>query len=424
MVAFALVLLVAAPGDVYIVDGAGSGDFLRIQDAVDAAADGDAILVRAGDYEAFAIAHKGLTVVADGGPVLVHGARIQNTLEEHAVVLAGLELRGENEPGVPDVPPLFVSLARGPVRIEDCALIGGDGLFGCDPFGCGDCRGGDAAVVEIGLDLAFARCTLRGGQGEEAFRGGPCNAGGHGIVVEGGSIAVHDCLVVAGDGWDSPMQNWLDEGGDGGDGLHGSGAATVPLTMFLQGSEIVGGEGGDGDICLCMAGAGGDGVHLVGAGSKGFLLDDVLGAGDGGCGGNNPPPGELLRLEAGARAKTFVGSARSLQGPRLLREHEVGSLELVGQPGDLVLLLAAARAGFRVDLPFRGVRLLRVGDLQRQTLLGTIGPSGQIVLPFQAAALPPGVEGATIFQQALVRDAASLGWWSGAWTLVVIDEAL
>ena len=51
----------------HVVDGTGLGDFGTIQEAVDAASDGDQILVRAGAYGAFTIQGKGLVVHGDEG---------------------------------------------------------------------------------------------------------------------------------------------------------------------------------------------------------------------------------------------------------------------------------------------------------------------------------------------------------------------
>jgi hypothetical protein len=50
---------------IVVDDGPYPGDFTTIQEAVDAAQDGDVVLVRPGTYEAFAIDHKGVSVVAE-----------------------------------------------------------------------------------------------------------------------------------------------------------------------------------------------------------------------------------------------------------------------------------------------------------------------------------------------------------------------
>jgi hypothetical protein len=46
----------------WTVDDSGGADFVQIQDAIDAAADGDVILVEPGDYASFAIVDKGLVL--------------------------------------------------------------------------------------------------------------------------------------------------------------------------------------------------------------------------------------------------------------------------------------------------------------------------------------------------------------------------
>ena len=56
----------SAQGTVWTVDFDGSGDFDEIQPAVDAAADGDVILVAPGGYAPFRISGKGLRVHGAG----------------------------------------------------------------------------------------------------------------------------------------------------------------------------------------------------------------------------------------------------------------------------------------------------------------------------------------------------------------------
>ena len=68
---------------VLVVDSSGAGDFLDIQPAVLAAADGDHLLVRAGNYGPVLIAGKGLSILADrGATVTVNGGvQVVSTLE-------------------------------------------------------------------------------------------------------------------------------------------------------------------------------------------------------------------------------------------------------------------------------------------------------------------------------------------------------
>lgn len=73
----ALVLLVASVRGqgVLVVDAGGGGDHLSIQAAVDAAMEGDVVLVRQGSYTSFRILGKGISVVADRGALVTVGGR-------------------------------------------------------------------------------------------------------------------------------------------------------------------------------------------------------------------------------------------------------------------------------------------------------------------------------------------------------------
>jgi pectin methylesterase-like acyl-CoA thioesterase len=61
----ALALSAAALADVHVVDASGGGDFTTLQAAVNAAADGDTLLVRSGSYDGFLLTGKGLSIVAE-----------------------------------------------------------------------------------------------------------------------------------------------------------------------------------------------------------------------------------------------------------------------------------------------------------------------------------------------------------------------
>ncbi len=96
----------------WVVDAAGGAgsQFTDIQSAVDAAADGDRILVRAGTYVSFAIDGKALTVLGDPGTFLFGfwpTVTVRHTFAGQDVVVAGLA-------GVQ-------GLSLSGVKIEDCA---------------------------------------------------------------------------------------------------------------------------------------------------------------------------------------------------------------------------------------------------------------------------------------------------------------
>src|SRR5262245_10336186 len=70
---FAIALALVPQQHIYVVDdGGGTGvDFIDLPDAIAAAADGDVLLVRAGDYSHFELAGKGLHFLGETGARVV-----------------------------------------------------------------------------------------------------------------------------------------------------------------------------------------------------------------------------------------------------------------------------------------------------------------------------------------------------------------
>src|SRR5262245_39246414 len=92
-----LLLALSAPvcaHDVYVVSSRPS-DFPDIQSAVDAAADGDAVVVRPGIYAGFTLAGKGVSVVGleeDGErPVIDGDVAVQGLTAAQSAVLRGFD---------------------------------------------------------------------------------------------------------------------------------------------------------------------------------------------------------------------------------------------------------------------------------------------------------------------------------------------
>ena len=92
----AITALTAAQSRVWVVgpNANGMAEFSEIQAAVDAAADGDTVLVQSGIYGGFSIVNKGVSVVADSNLVIVSGGVDVHFLAPgQFVVLRGLSIR-------------------------------------------------------------------------------------------------------------------------------------------------------------------------------------------------------------------------------------------------------------------------------------------------------------------------------------------
>ncbi len=422
----------AVAGDVWTVDNAGA-DFTQIQPAVDAAANGDTVLVGYGTYEPFRIVHKGVTVVADTGALVqvLGGIEVRDTLGNHEVVLVGLKSRGVmyyNGSQLVVVPALEVDTTRGPVRVERCELIGAAGIDAGE-----GAPGGTAVRISIGIDVAFQACTVTGGEPETTYDGFESSRGGDGLRMQGGSLALYDCTIQGMRGADSTGFDCLCKGGNGGDGAR---IKEDPLigdtTLFLAGTSIRGGDGGIGDQlsqgnCWDLCGNGGDGLILMGATTAGHFLEWELLGGIGGChecgtsyDGND---GQPLILNSGASANTIGGEARSFASPSPVRESTTATLTFEGMPNDLVFLLYGATPGFQLLLPWNGVLLLKAPGLMGYRFMGQIGGSGSLSASFAVPTLAATVESSVLYMQGLHRDPTTRRWLGGHSAMVILDQS-
>ena len=75
----------------HVVAADGSGDFTSISTALTVALDGDALLVKPGNYTGFTVDAQSVSIVADGPGALVQGLMVvQNLGANQRVVLQGL----------------------------------------------------------------------------------------------------------------------------------------------------------------------------------------------------------------------------------------------------------------------------------------------------------------------------------------------
>ncbi len=428
----------AAAGDVWVVDVSGGGDFTEIQPAVETAQDGDVVLVKAGEYEAVWIGHKGLAIVADAGAhVIVDGGIfVEQTLVHHEVVLVGLEARGvkyqENGVEWEVAVALELDTTRGPVRIEDCVFLGADGDNGWDESWAWP--GEPAVRIVRGLDVAFSNCTVIGGEGDEWYSGHEDTRGGDALVVRGGSVALFGCTAKGGKGASSPDNDCLCDGGNGG---HGASVLDDPVlgstVLYASGTSFHGGDGGSGDPgygsgCLQQCGNGGHGLVLEGPTTVGHLLEVDLAGGLGACHDCGAlwdgEDGSLFVTSAGATVNGISGWARDLEAPSPVRESTTASLVFTGRPGDLVYLLDGPLPSFTLQLPWNGVLLLRAPGLMGFRFMGTISSGTQLHANFPVPALGAAAESATIFLQSLHRDPTGRRWLGAHSAMVVLDAGL
>lgn len=253
------------------VDDDAPADFASITGAIAAAAAGDVVLVRSGDYEPFVIDGIGISLVADeGASVHVHATTgplvsvIRNVPAGQRVVVRGVRFSVGTRLMLLG-PLLHVDNCAGVVWVEDTVV---DSVPGVPTFYTLGQR--ESARVENSPQVVLVASTFRGSTGSATagneigsrglrafgssvfmhgctvYPGGTVVAGGTGmeaIAVVGGLMVLRDCVVVGGPGGAAGITG-VPNGGTGGPGVELSQGAT----LYAIGSSTRGGSGGPGSI--------------------------------------------------------------------------------------------------------------------------------------------------------------------------------
>lgn len=333
-----------ALADVHVVDITGAGEYLDIPSAVAASVDGDLILVRPGTYGGgITITGLDLVVTAEdpAATTLAGGVTVRDVPFGKSAVVAGFRVTGA----------LDVSGNTGVVVLEDCRFPRRLGLVSTPGISFnqfGDCGIGISdRTVTTSSAVVLTACYLEGANaGATVWDGYP---GWHALQVSGSHVALYDCVLVGGDGADTPV------------GGH-------PPTH---------------------AGAGGDGVRVLGAGSTLRMARTAAIGGNAGVDTQSNfyhgCPGEGVRADVGSVVEEAAHPDLALRTPSVLVGGVPGTVEVEGPPGATVLLLHADRSHLRPLGPVVGSLLLG-GDL-RIVPIGTI-PAGGVLIQSVTGADP------------------------------------
>jgi hypothetical protein len=175
-------------GNVLVVDASGGGAYRQIQPAVDAAVDGDTILVKSGNYPGFTISDKSLSVVVDFGAsgTVQQSVGVLNLSASKSVLLAGFSIHG-NSNGI----AFLAQSVAGSLRVEDCTITA---------ITSSDCSAPTIGAFLYGDDdVGFCRCTIQGAQGNIGDYEHSC-PGGEAVWTQSSSVAFYDCSIRGGDG--------------------------------------------------------------------------------------------------------------------------------------------------------------------------------------------------------------------------------
>lgn len=396
--------VLAAPqsDNLWIVDNSGApADFTELELAMQAAADGDVILVKPGNYGPFSMQGKGVSVIGDeGGIVRVRGPlEIRDLPANSEAVVRNLRTSTAVLHG------MLLENCAGSVHLEECNLNGqqtpvDDPLFGAKYHG-----------IRIGqcADVRLSRCVFRGGDGNNVGFFGQPTTGADGLYVESSTVALANSEFYGGHGADAPLDDSY-SGGPGGDGIR-----AWDSRLWIDGAFCQGGNGGTGDFDYSLlfgkkecgnGGEGGAGLSIssypevwggVTAASE-VTLRDLTGFGGSGGGticGSPGEPGELL-FAAGPEAHTLLeltGSARDVRASSPVRAGDLVDIAVQGGSGDFFLLLVGQTTA-PIDLPDQPWPLSLAGNNLTVLLLGTVDGSGelsaQFPVPLQAAGFGAG----------------------------------
>ena len=176
-----LLTLCAEPSyaGVWVVDQNGVADFTNIQQAVDAALDGDTILVNrplADQWiQGFTVDGKGLTIVALNAERLpIKATEVRNLAPHQAFVFSGFRVAPEWAYGIhggadPGAVGVLLADNAGSVRLQNCEIVGTHGWSG-------GLLGSHAVEVVASQDVTLVDCGAVGGGGKQ-----PPYPGGSGV---------------------------------------------------------------------------------------------------------------------------------------------------------------------------------------------------------------------------------------------------
>jgi hypothetical protein len=276
--------------------------------------------------------------------------------------------------------PVEVTNCAGSVRIADITVLS-------------TMMGNVGGFVSNSSDVSFARCTIRGGAGQN-----PSALPEVGLMVAAGSnVAAFDSTFLGGRGADAILNMVFSTIA----AQPGAAAVEVDGTsqFFTSGSSLTAGDGGNGRSIAChittclppSTGAMGGTALESAPGAISTSIGSALVPGNGGVGGTggiccgsgspvgNAPNGTSGTSNAGPLA-TLMGNAVNAAIPMYARVNQTLPISIVGQPGDEAFLAVSLGGQWLFTTSLGGV--LTPGPLLRRISLGTIPGTGVLQTNF------------------------------------------
>lgn len=402
---------VALAAGVWVV---GPGGLPSIGDAIDLAADGDVILVRAGTYPGFAVTGKSLVIAGDTGPAPdVQGSvAVSQLAAGQTVTFQHLQVQGS-----PGAAAVLATDNAGALWIEDCSISGTYGGASSLPNPGIGLRAKDCASLHV------RRSTIAGASGPGlAFA-----PGSDAVSLTSSETEVFSCTFQGGRGGPAAVVSScsMETGGTGGTALRAEGSK-----VLFQSSAALGGNGGIGAKCdlgahICGVGGDAGAGAISGAGSEISSVQSVFFGGFPGWGGSflcdDGEFGFWLELLGGTFAE-LPYTPQTLTASPLLREGELAEVTATGQPS-LPCAIYASFEPAAIEVPSV------YGDLLLAPPLIALGAvllpaDGKFVIQAPVPELGPAVAGLTLrVQTAVLPLSGGVVFGEGA-TLVFLDAGL
>ncbi len=356
-----------AKGQVTIAERPLVGPFTTIQQGIDAALEGESLLVIPGHYASFTIDAKSVQVFVRGtGEAIITGeVSVKNLAPAQFVVLSRLKVTGQYVSPNSE-PALDITGITGHVRVQD-STFNGHGALSFGPT----LVTGMAVRLTSSLNVVFSTCTIAAGF-SQVSAGDPPIDGGTALDSVNSSIAMYDCSIIGGRG----SEETNPRGGNGGTAYHG-----LSYGLFAAGCIFKGGLGGGGDYIGCNAGGIGADALVIDAGQA-HLLDNTFFAGGGGWSSCGPysPSGQTIVAQNGAVIDSISGTRRQISLTSVNMDTTSVPITITGQPGDSVFLIIARRPSFLFKKPLHGTWMVPSPFLTTAIPMGTIGAGGTLVL--------------------------------------------
>jgi hypothetical protein len=355
----------ASASGIRIASNPPSQGFTTMQAAIDAAQEGDVLLVQPGTYGSAVLDGKSLSILAmPTGTPHMGGLSVINIGSTQKVVVSGLTMDAVTTPGV------SLSNDAGDVRFQNCVFHGGrtavNGSQGTDYFGL------PGIDVQSSMRVVLSNCQSTGGNAS-AYDGDNGQGGGSGILAQGSNVVLYEGTYHGGNGSDV-----TNPGGNGGDACH-----VNTCGFFASGTTFIGGTAGRSDYIGCTyGGAGGDGIDATN--SQAQVLDVTLqpaGQGYSTCGSAWFGPAGVPIRNTGGIVFTIPGTHRTLRTLAFASDASNTHITVTGQSGDRFYMARSFDMGFSFENAFHGAWML--SPTARAVARATIPASGVLTMQVQ-----------------------------------------